>query len=73
MNERSGKGGRKRLYRIISFNEMLVDFMSENKTFVAVFILRRLQDEYHAKAEKLYMCFVFLEKAFATVPRNVLE
>ena len=39
----------------------------------AVFILRTLQEEYHAKGKKLYMCFVDLEKALDRVPRKVLE
>ena len=38
--------------------------MPERGTIVPVFILRRMQEEYHAKGEKLYMCFVDLEKAF---------
>ena len=38
-----------------------------------MFILRRLQEEYHAKGEKLYMCFVDLKKAFDRVLRKVLE
>ena len=33
-------------------------------TIDAVFILRRIQEEYLAKQKKLYMCFVDLEKAF---------
>ena len=32
-------------------------------TIDAVFILRRMQLECHAKGKKLYMCFVDLEKA----------
>ena len=35
--------------------------------------LRRMQEEYFAKAKKLYMCFVDLEKAFARLPWKVLE
>ena len=38
-----------------------------------MFILRRLQEEHHAKEKKLYMCLVNLEKAFDRVPRKVLE
>ena len=30
----------------------------------AVFILRRMQEEYHARGKKFYMYFVDLEKAF---------
>ena len=39
----------------------------------AVFILRWMQEEYHAKGKKLYMCFVNIEKALDRVPRKVLE
>ena len=39
----------------------------------AVLIVMRLQEEYHAKGKKLYMCFVDLEKAFDRVARKVLE
>ena len=39
----------------------------------AVFILRRMQEEYHAKGKKFNMCFVDLEKAFDIAPRKVLD
>ena len=42
-------------------------------TIDAVFIVRRLQEEYLDKEKQLYMCFVDLEKAFDKVPRRVLE
>ena len=43
------------------------------KIIDAMFILRRMQEEYHAKGKNLYMCFVDLEKSFDRVPRIVLE
>ena len=52
---------------------MLFGFMPERETIDTVFILRRLQEDYHAKVEKNYMCFVNLEKSFYRVPRKVLE
>ena len=42
-------------------------------TIDAVYILRRVQEEYLAKQKKLYMCLVDLEKAFDVAPRKVVE
>ena len=42
-------------------------------TIDALFMLRRMQEEHHAKGKTLYMCFVDLEKAFDRVPRKVME
>ena len=39
----------KRLQRIATVNLMQFGFMPAGETFYAVFILRRLQEEYHAK------------------------
>ena len=47
--------------------------MPESGTSDAVFILRRLQEDYHAKEKKLYMCFADEEKAFDRIPRKVLK
>ena len=39
----------------------------------AIFIVRKMQEEYQTKDKKLYMCFVDMEKAFDRVPRKVTE
>ena len=52
---------------------MQFGFMPERGRIVAVFILRGMQEEYHAEGYKLYICFVDIEKAFDRVPRKVLE
>ena len=61
----------KMLNRIVSDDEMQFGFMRERKT-IDVFILRRMQEEHHAKGKKS-MCFEDLEKAFYIVPRKVFE
>ena len=63
----------KRLYRIVTVNEMQFGFMPERGTTDTVFVLRRLQEEYHAKGRMLYICFVQLVKAFDRVPGKVLK
>ena len=57
----------------MSVDEMQFGSMTERETNVAVFILRRIQEEYHAKGIKLYMCFVNLEKSFDRVLRKALK
>ena len=62
----------KRLHRILTDNEMQFGFMPESKVIGTVFILRRLQDEYHDKRKKLCMCFVDLENVFDRA-KNLLK
>ena len=42
---------------IVTVNYMQFGSMSARGTIDAVFILRRLQEEYHAKGKKMYMSF----------------
>ena len=63
----------KRLYRIVTVDDIQFGFMSERGAIDVVFILRRMQEVYQAKVRKLYMCFVDLCKGFDRVPRKMLE
>ena len=47
----------KRLCRIVFLDIMSFDFMPERGTIDVGFILRRLQEEYNVKGERLYMFF----------------
>ena len=63
----------KRLCRTVSVNEMQISVMHEKETIDNVFDLRGLQDDYPAKGQFHFLCFVDLEKTFDTVPRIVME
>ena len=52
---------------------MQFGFMPGRGTTDALFVVRRMQEEYRDKKKKLYMCFVDIEKAFDGVPRKVME
>ena len=52
----------KRLWCMVKVNEMKFGFMPGKGMVDAVFILRRLQEEYLEKEKNLCMCFVVLEK-----------
>ena len=51
---------------------MQFGFMPERGTTDALFVVRRIQDQYRDKKKKLYMCFVDIEKAFDRAPRKVI-
>ena len=57
----------------INLNGIKSGFMPGKGTVNAIFIVRRMQEEYQKKDKKLYMCFVDMEKGFDRVPRKVME
>ena len=63
----------RRIRTLVNLNEMKFGFMPGKGTVDAIFIVRRMQEEYQKKDKKLYMCFVDIEKAFDRVPRKVME
>ena len=63
----------RRIRTTVNLNEMQFRFVPGKETVNAIFIVRRMQEEYQKKDRKLYMCFVDMEKAFDRVPRKVME
>ena len=62
-----------RLERITEVGQNQFGFTSGRSTTDAIHILRRLQEKYLQKNNKLYHIFVDLEKAFDRVPRQAIE
>ena len=62
----------RKIRTLVNLNEMQFEFMPGKGTVDAIFIVRRMQEEYQKK-DKLCMCFVDMEKAFDRVPRKVME
>ena len=52
---------------------MQFGFMPGKGTTDAIFIMRQVQEKKQAKKKKLYYAFVDLEKAFRSVPREVVR
>ena len=63
----------RRIRTLVNLNEIQFGFMPGKRTVDAIFIVRRMQEEYQKKDKKLYMCFVDMEKALDGVPRKVME
>ena len=64
---------KRRIRTLVNLNEMQFRFMPGKGTVDAIFIVRRMQEEYQKKDKKLYMCFVDMEKAFDIMPRKVMK
>ena len=52
---------------------MQFGFMPGRGTTNALFVARRMHEEYRLKKKKLYTCFVDIEKAFDRVSRKVMD
>ena len=63
----------KSIRALVVVDDMQFGFMPGRETTDALFIVRRMQEEYRKKDKKLYMCFVDLEKAFDRLPRRVMQ
>ena len=62
-----------RIRGLVTIDDMQFGFMPGKSTTRALFILGRMQEKFREREQKLYMCFVDLEKAFDRVPRKVME
>ena len=63
----------RRIRELVNTDSMQFSFMPGRGTTDALFVVRRMQEEYKDKKKKLYVCFVGIEKAFNRVPRKVMR
>ncbi|XP_014786440.1 uncharacterized protein LOC106880826 [Octopus bimaculoides] len=63
----------RRIQKTMDVDKMQFAFMPGKGIMDAMFIVRRLQEEYRDKEKELYLCIVDLEKAFDRISRKVIE
>ena len=63
----------RRLRNIVEIEDYQFGFCPGRSTTGAIFVMRQLQEKYHEKNKKLYHIFIDLEKAFDSIPREVIE
>jgi len=62
----------RRLRELADIGDYQYGFCPGKSTEGAVFIVRQLQEKFETKKKQLYHIFVYLEKAFDRVPREVI-
>ena len=62
-----------RIRELVNIDSMQFGFMPGRGATDALFVVRRMQEEYRDKKKKLYVCFVDIEKAFDRVSRKVMK
>ena len=63
----------KRIRYQVSIDNMQFGFMPGKRTTDAIFIMRQVQEKHQTKKKRMYYAFVYLEKAFDRVPREVMR
>ena len=58
--------------QVVSIDDSQFGFVPGRGTTDAIFVVRQLQEKYLAVNKRLYMAFMYLEKAFDRVPRKVI-
>ena len=58
---------------LVVVDDMQIGFMPGKEMTDAVFIVKKMQEEYQKKDKKLYMCFADSEKAFDRVSKRVMQ
>ena len=62
-----------RIRQQIEIDDMQFGFMKGKGTTDAIFMARQMQEHFRVKGKKFYFGFVDFEKAFDSVPREVLS
>ena len=62
-----------RIRELVNIDSMQFGFMPGRGTTDALFVVRRMLEEYKDKKKKLFMRFVDTEKAFDRVPTQMME
>ena len=63
----------KRIRTMVEVDNMQFGFLPGRETIDALFMERRMEEEYTEKDKKLYICFVDLKKAFDRIPKRVMQ
>ena len=62
-----------KIRELVTIDDLQFGFMPKKGTTHALFILRRMKEQFRGREQKLFMCFVDLDKAFDGISRKVME
>ena len=62
----------RRIRELVNIDSVPFGFMQGRGTTDALFVVRRMQEDYRNKKKNLYLCFVHIEKTFDRVPKRVM-